>query len=81
MRENAATKARRLLTEGRVTVLIRDRVHLEAVVRGDSGIEHRVAHDFTAGWTCDCEATAFKSSCSHVQALQLIVLLNRRQQP
>lgn len=77
-RESAADKARRLLVEARVTVIVRDRHHLQAEVRSDSGVEHHVTHDQTAGWRCTCEATAYRSVCSHVMACQLITVTNRR---
>jgi hypothetical protein len=44
MRKNAASKARRLLTEGRVDVRHRQGREVRAVVRGDSGEEYEVGH-------------------------------------
>lgn len=76
MRETAADKGRRLLTEGRLTILVRDHHGVLAVCRGD-GIEHRLGHDSNAGWHCDCEAARHKAACSHLHALRLVVLLNR----
>ena len=73
MTENAATKARRLLTEGRVTVLRVDRDVVDASVRGDSAAVYHVSHDPTRGWRCDCPA--YRSCCSHVKAVQLVVVL------
>jgi uncharacterized Zn finger protein len=64
MRENAATKARRLLTEGRVTIVHVDEGGVAALVRGDTAMTYRVTH---AGgeWRCACPA---RTRCSHVQA-------------
>ena len=68
-RENAATKARRLLIEGRVQIVRADRREVLARVRGDSGW-HRVV--CSNGWRCDCEAMSVR--CSHVQAVSLVWL-------
>jgi uncharacterized Zn finger protein len=70
LRENAATKARRLLTEGRVTIVHADEGGVAALVRGDTAMTYRVTH---AGgeWRCDCPA---RTRCSHVQALMLVTL-------
>jgi uncharacterized Zn finger protein len=67
-REDAATKARRLLTEGRVTIVHADEGGVNALIRGDSAMTYRVSH---AGgeWRCDCPA---RTRCSHVQAVMLI---------
>jgi uncharacterized Zn finger protein len=73
MTENAATKARRLLVEGRVDVEHRRGREVRAIVRGDSGEQYVVEH--TAGaWTCSCPAM---SQCSHVRAVQLVVVVVR----
>jgi uncharacterized Zn finger protein len=71
--ENAAAKARRLLCEGRLTVLRVDGDLVEATVRGDSAAVYHVGHDPARGWRCDCPA--YRSSCSHVRAVQLVVVL------
>ena len=68
-RENAATKARRLLTEGRVVV--HTGVTIRARVRGDSAREYEVRFDGTR-WHCGCPALSAR--CSHVQAVQLVAL-------
>jgi uncharacterized Zn finger protein len=75
MRETAALKARRLLCEGRVTVLRVDGDVVEATVRGDSAAVYRVGHDPARGWRCDCPA--YRPACSHVRAVQLVVVLAR----
>ena len=69
-REDAATKARRLLAEGRVTIVHADEGGVAALIRGDSAMTYRVTH---AGgeWRCDCAA---RTRCSHIQALMLVTL-------
>lgn len=76
MRENAQTKAKRILGEGRVLV---DRVvgdDVLARVRGDGAI-HRVEHG-RRGWSCSCAA---RGRCSHLLALGLVVAVDRRVVP
>jgi uncharacterized Zn finger protein len=70
MRENAAAKGRRLLTEGRVTIRMIDADEITAVVRGDTAREYAVRWD-RLGWSCECDA---RSRCSHVRAVMLVVL-------
>lgn len=67
-RENAAAKARRLLTEGRVIVLEARGRWIRAYVRGDTGEHYEVIHDGGA-WACPCDC---RQVCSHVQAVQLV---------
>ena len=67
-RENAAEKARRLLTEGRVRVLHATRHRIDAVVVGDSAEAYQVRAD-ASGYTCTCPAIG---RCSHLQALMLV---------
>lgn len=69
MRENAAAKARRYLTEGRVVVEIAARAGVLALVRGD-GAHHRVSHTPSQGWACTCPA---RGRCAHLLAVGLIV--------
>ena len=69
-REDAMTKARRLLGEGRVVITRVDGRDVAALVRGDSAEIYSVTHH--AGiWACDCAALG---RCSHVQALMLVTL-------
>jgi uncharacterized Zn finger protein len=77
VRENAATKGRRLLVEGRVRVLEVDEYAGVALaeVRGDSSAVYSVSRD-ERGWHCDCEA---RTRCSHVVALQLVTALEPRE--
>lgn len=70
MREDAASKARRLLAEGRVIVTRVDGREVSAIVRGDSAEFYSVTHR-SGLWTCDCFALG---RCSHVQALMLITV-------
>jgi uncharacterized Zn finger protein len=69
VRENAAVKARRLLTEGRVTITRVDGRDVEAVVRGDSAMSYTVRHA-DGSWTCTpCPA---RGRCSHTMAIMLV---------
>ena len=70
MREDAATKARRLLGEGRLTLRVLEEDEIVATVRGDSARIHTVHWD-SDGWSDDCDAVG---KCSHIRALQLVVL-------
>lgn len=68
-REDAQTKARRLLSEGRVTIRSLTSDRIVADVRGDSAEVHEVGWD-PDGWHCSCPARR----CSHVRALMLVAL-------
>jgi hypothetical protein len=70
MREDAHSKARRLLAEGRVTISFVGKNEILAAVRGDSARRYVVAWD-PSGWSDDCDAVG---KCSHIQAVQLVVL-------
>jgi hypothetical protein len=78
MRENAATKARRLLVEGRLRVLSVDESAgtARAECRGDSGAVYDVGRLSGSGWFCSCPAF---SRCAHVRALQHVVVLEPRE--
>jgi hypothetical protein len=68
LRENAASKARRLLSEGRVTITRVNGPEVDAIVHGDSGfylVRHR-----PGWWSCPCDAIG--ALCSHVQAVRLV---------
>jgi uncharacterized Zn finger protein len=67
-RENARSKAGRLLTEGRIEIVRLDEHGCLALVRGDSG-EIRTVRFERGGWTCDCPAL---SCCSHAMACALV---------
>jgi len=70
MREGARSKARRLLSEGRVTLRRIGSDAIIAHVRGESAGEYLVTWD-PAGWHCPCDALG---RCSHILATQLITL-------
>lgn len=73
-RENADTKARRLLTEGRLIVEKVDtgRGMVYATCRGDSGAVYQLGFDPNAlEWRCSCEA---RTECSHLKALKLVTV-------
>lgn len=70
MRENAAMKARRLLAEGRLTVLHVGQGEIRASCKGDSGAVHRIAYA-EGRWLCSCPALGF---CSHAQAVALVTV-------
>jgi uncharacterized Zn finger protein len=71
MRENARTKARRLLVEGRIEIVRLDEQGCLALVRGDSG-EIRSVRFERGAWTCDCPAPGY---CSHAMACALVVVV------
>jgi hypothetical protein len=54
-REDAPSKARRLLAEGRLTLRVLSEHMIEAKVRGDSALVYTTRWD-RDGWTCTCEA-------------------------
>lgn len=72
MAETSDQKARRLLSEGRLTVLV---VNPDAVVarcKGDSGEEYMLGWDKKhLNWVCSCPATR---RCSHLKALWLVTV-------
>ncbi|MCK6480237.1 MAG: hypothetical protein L6R43_08820 [Planctomycetes bacterium] len=70
-RETVREKARRLLAEGRVTVLRATPEGLRARVRGDSGEYDSSAFRNGIGW-CSCPAQK-SAPCSHLLALGLLV--------
>lgn len=73
-RKNAATKGRRYLTEGRLTVHTVEDDLIVASCRGDSAVVYRLTWD-PGGWDCTCPAVTDK--CSHLRALRLVTLVNR----
>lgn len=75
MRESAATKGRRLLTEGRLIVTVRDQRGIAASCRGDSGQVYELGWNADRGWHCNCEA--FRPTCSHIQGLMLVTVINQ----
>jgi uncharacterized Zn finger protein len=77
VRENAASKGRRLLTEGRLRVVVVDEASgtASAECRGDSGLTYVVRRDEAGRWFCACAA---KGRCSHQIAFQLVVAFKPR---
>ena len=77
-RESAADKGRRLLTEGRLTLLhvstsSDERAPIVATCRGDSGEVYDLGYDAAKQqWRCTC--VEMKGKCSHLVALQLVTL-------
>jgi hypothetical protein len=76
VREDAAAKAKRYLTEARVRVLACDEEDgtICAEVRGDGRI-YASGRD-ESGWFCDCAAKT--DNCAHLRALRLISMLDPR---
>jgi hypothetical protein len=70
MREDARTKARRLLSEGRVTLRRIGPDAIVARVRGDSAREYLVTWDRQAG----IGPFDALGPCSHILATQLVVV-------
>ena len=66
-RESAVEKAKRLLVEGRVTVLACGPGYARAVVRGDGAL-YEVTDD-ARGRSCPCAA---RGLCAHVRAVGLV---------
>lgn len=69
-REDAATRGRRYLVEGRLTVTLVHGDVVEAQCRG-SGEVHELGHKPGRGWWCTCPA---RGRCSHLQALTLVTV-------
>jgi uncharacterized Zn finger protein len=75
-REDAASKGRRLLTEGRLGVTSVQPEAVEAFVRGDSAEFYRVGFR-DREWWCSCPSGAANPvRCSHVRALQIVVVIS-----
>jgi len=75
VREDAATKGRRLVAEGRLVLQQLDE-HAgtaQATCRGD-GATWNLGRDEHGLWYCTCPA---RSRCSHLYALGLVVALPR----
>lgn len=63
-------KARRYLSEGRLTVRLVDGDTVRATCRG-AGAVYELGHDEAARWWCTCPA---RTPCAHVAALQLVTV-------
>ena len=73
MRENAAAKARRYVTEGRLVLEHVTAAALRSTCRGDGAL-HRQAWTPAAGWSCSCPASS--TACAHLQAVRLVVAVD-----
>jgi len=71
-RENARTKADRLLLEGRIVIVEAGRYGVAARIRGEGRI-HTARYQFGA-WSCTCEARS--DQCSHLIALRRVVAVD-----
>jgi uncharacterized Zn finger protein len=67
-RENAAVKARRYLTEGRIILTEVTAGHVAASVRGDGAI-YTATYAYGT-WRCTCPARS--DGCCHLKALRLV---------
>lgn len=69
-REDAWSKGRRLLVEGRLIVRSAGPQGIRALCRGDSGEFYRLGYR-PGSWYCDCPCP---SRCSHLHALMLVTV-------
>jgi uncharacterized Zn finger protein len=77
MREDAPSKALRLLAEGRISILQVSDSRVLAMCRGDSAAAYWV--EWAGGrWTCTCPAIG---RCSHALAVQRVVVTEGLQMP
>ena len=67
MRESAAVKAARYLSEGRVILTEVTPNRVDAVVRGD-GTTYAAGYR-NGAWNCNCPAVS--ANCAHLRALRL----------
>jgi uncharacterized Zn finger protein len=76
VRENAESKARRYLTEGRVRIIACDEAAgtIMGEVRG-TGAVYAAGHGLK-GWACNCPAKS--TNCAHILALKLLTVLEPR---
>jgi hypothetical protein len=70
VRENAASKACRLLVSGRVYMRIVNADEVLAAVRGDSGTLYETGF-VRSRWRCSCPAVG---PCSHLIAVQRVAM-------
>lgn len=75
-RESVEEKGRRYLLEGRLTMLSIDARGGIAYCRGDTGT-YMVRHSLVGkkrGWQCECPNPRPSARCSHIVALQLVLM-------
>lgn len=75
MREAVGEKARRYLSEGRLTVTSLHGRRVRATCRGGGGTTYRLGFD-RGSWWCECPAYG---RCSHLDALQLVTVPEREE--
>lgn len=68
MRENAQSKGRRYLTDGRLMIRLVDAREIRAHCRGQGEL-YNLGHEPGRGWYCSCPA---RGRCSHLVALQCV---------
>jgi len=68
-REDAVTRGRRMVSEGRLIVSYVSGRSIAAVCRGDSGLIHRLGYDPGRGYWCACSGL---TKCAHLHALHLV---------
>jgi uncharacterized Zn finger protein len=62
-----------------VTIVRVDGRYIVATCRGDSAGQYVIIHDPRWGWSCTCPALG--RACSHVLAVQLVVVVHRAEPP
>jgi uncharacterized Zn finger protein len=74
MREDAATKARRIVAEGRLILTEVTPRRVAATCRGEG---HLYVLGWQRGaWHCTCPASDRAAACSHLRALRLVVAVD-----
>jgi hypothetical protein len=73
-REDAATKARRYVSEGRLIVRLVSAEEILATARGD-GAMYQLGFSPGRGWWCECPAVT--DQCSHLRGLRLVTIVQR----
>jgi uncharacterized Zn finger protein len=75
VRETARARGRRLLAEGRLTILEARQGYVAALCKGDTGEIYEVVFDRDR-WSCSCVA---RTQCGHMYAAQLCTAPRWRQ--
>jgi hypothetical protein len=70
-REDATSKARRYVSEARLTIVAVDGDSIDATCKGDGRL-YQVTHRRGQGWHCDCDA---RGRCSHQLAAGLVTVV------
>ena len=77
MREDAATKARRYVCEGRLTIRLVGVEEIRATAKGDGEV-YELGLLPGRGWYCSCPAVTDK--CSHLRGLRLVTVRTRAEE-